>query len=146
MRNIKNPIDTQTVYEILDWTKTHTYYVQQLCNRVFSSSQKIASSENWKAQAHLLLKEQETVFFTYRNMLTNPQWQLLKAIAQEGEVYQPSAKNFLTKHGLGTSATVLRSLKTLMDYELIYKDFDEKGISYYSVYDVLFQRWTQTRL
>lgn len=139
----KKIIAPETAQEMIEWTNTHTYYVQQLCNRVFASTIKEVTPELWKHQALLLLKEQQPVFFTLRNMLTNPQWQMLKAIAHEKIVYQPTAKGFLTKYNLGTSATALRSLKTLTGYELVIKDFDAQGVSFYSVYDVFLQRWAE---
>lgn len=131
--------------EILEWSNVHTFYVQQLCNRLFAATSKKATSALWKQQAYQILKEQESIFFGYRNMLTNPQWQLLKAIAHEGIVYQPTSKGFLSKYQLGTSATVLRSLNTLQRYELVFNEFDRQGIQYYSVYDVFFQRWIEER-
>ncbi|RPH34113.1 MAG: ATP-binding protein [Bacteroidales bacterium] len=144
-RRYGKEIDQGLVDEILDWAKTHTFYVQQVCNQVFAASDKKVTHELVKAQLHLLLKEQETMFFTFRNMLTAPQWQLLKAVAHEGIVYQPTAKHFLARHHLNASATVLRSLKTLQEHELVYTDFDDEGRLYYSVYDVFFQRWAEGR-
>lgn len=139
----RKSIDPEIASEMIEWANTHTYYVQQLCNRVFAATIKEVTSELWKHQALMLLKEQESVFFTLRNMLTKPQWQLLKAMAHEKVVYQPTAKDFLAKYHLGTSATVLRSLKTLSDYELVIKEFDPSGVSYHSVYDVFLQRWAE---
>ncbi|MDP2887849.1 MAG: ATP-binding protein [Bacteroidota bacterium] len=139
----KKSVSIEIASQILDWSKTHTFYVQQLCNRVFASTIKEVTTESWKQQAHQLLTEQEPVFFILRNMLTKPQWRLLKAMAHDGIVYQPTAKAFLVKHHLGTSATVLRSLKTLMEYELIIKEFDADGSSFYGVYDVFLQRWVE---
>jgi len=144
-RNNKKEISPEIVGEIMNWTNSHTFYVQQLCNRIYSVTSEKVSDKNWREQAYLLLKEQETVFFSLRNMLTNPQWQLLKAIAHEGIVYQPTSKSFITKYGLGSSATVLRSLKSIQGYELVYNEFDADGASYYSVYDVFFQRWMEDR-
>ena len=77
--------------------------------------------------------------------MTTTQWNLLKAIAHEGIVTKPTANAFLQKHKLGGSATVLRSLKSLVLYELVYTEFTTEGEKYYSVYDVLFQRWSQAR-
>jgi len=142
-RKYKKDICTEIAGEILDWANTHTFYVQQLCNRVFSSTIKKVTDELWKHQARLLLDEQEPVFFTLRNMLTKPQWHLLKAVAHEGVVNQPTAKNFLVKYHLGTSATVLRSLNTLLNYELIIKEYDKNGVPFYCVYDVFLQRWAE---
>jgi hypothetical protein len=142
-RRYNKEIAPATAEEILEWSNNHTYYVQQVCNRVFAATPDKAKAENWQLQAYMLLKEQETVFFNYRNMLTNSQWSLLKAIAYDEVVYQPTSKDFLNRFRLGTSATVLRSLKALLGYELVYFDFDTKGSKYYSVYDIFFQRWIQ---
>lgn len=59
------------------------------------------------------------------------------------EAEKITSKAFLKQYGLSTSATVLRSIKTLQDYELVYEDYDDKGSKYYSVYDVWLQRWSQ---
>ncbi|MDD2564430.1 MAG: ATP-binding protein [Salinivirgaceae bacterium] len=138
-------IDIELVYEILHWSNLHTYYVQLIFNRLFSASGKHVTAEIWKEQAMKLLAEQEIVFIGYRNMLTNPQWQLLKAIAQDEQVYMPTAKDFINKHNLGSPATVLRSLKSLQNYELVYSDFDTNAQNYYTVYDILFSRWCSER-
>lgn len=138
-------IEGQIAEKILEWTEIHTFYVQQLCNRIFSSTVKKVTDESWKEQAYYLLKEQEPIFFSYRSMLTRGQWNLLKAIAREHKVYHPSSKDFLSKHHLSTSASVLRSLRSLTEYDLIYSDFDENGKVYYDVYDVYFKRWIQDK-
>ena len=139
-------ISAEITEEILKWTNVHTYYVQLACNNVFAETKSVVTEEIWKQQAVNILKEQEMFFFAYRNMLTKPQWNLLKAIAAEGVVYMPTSRFFLENYKLGTSATVLRSLNTLQGYELVYYDYDEKGEKYYSVYDVLFQRWCELRI
>ncbi|MFP4622440.1 MAG: AAA family ATPase [Bacteroidales bacterium] len=138
-------IEGQIAEKILEWTEIHTFYVQQLCNRIFSSTVKKVTDESWKEQAYYLLKEQEPIFFSYRSMLTRGQWNLLKAISREHKVYHPSSKDFLSKHHLSTSASVLRSLRSLTEYDLIYSDFDENGKVYYDVYDVYFKRWIQDK-
>ncbi len=134
-------ISEETVKEILDWTDLHTYYVQLLCNRVFLSSGRKVTNENWKDEAGKVLKEQEFVFFGYRDMLTRPQWDLLKAVAMEGRVYQPTSGDFVSRYILGNPATVLRSLNSLQKMELIYRETDINGKSYYGLYDILFRRW-----
>ena len=126
---------------MLKWTDLHTYYVQLLCNRVFLSTAKEITSEDWKEEAARILKEQEFVFFGYREILTKPQWRLLKAIAMSGRVYHPTSSEFMASYYLGSSATVLRSLHSLLSKELIFKENDEDGNPYYGVYDVLFSRW-----
>jgi hypothetical protein len=134
-------ISNEIAEEILIWGDRHTYYIQLICNRVFAATPKQVTSDIWKRQVYDLIKEQEIVFFGYRNMLTRNQWQLLKAIAQEGKVFQPTGKKFLGQYGLLNSASALRALQSLMKYELIFRDFDSEGTSFYGIYDVLFHKW-----
>lgn len=141
-REHSRQIDDATVDEVLNWTMGYTYYVQLLCNRIYLSSRRKISPDLWKDEAMRLLKEQEFVFYAYRDVLTPSQWKLLKAIAREGVVRTPTSHDFLSRHGLGTSATVLRSLKTLQKKELVFRDMDADGNPYFGVYDVLFSRWT----
>ena len=74
-------------------------------------------------------------------MLSPQQWKFLKACALDEKVYEPTAGKFINRHELGSPATVLRSLNSLLKKEMLYKHFDKDGRSYYSVYDVLFRRW-----
>lgn len=137
-------VSADVVDSMLQWTELHTYYVQLLCNRVFISSGKKITEDTWREEAGRMLKEQEFVFFGYRGMLTGAQWDLLKAIAREGRVYQPTSSAFITAHSLGNPSTVLRSLRALERMELIYREVDREGLPYYGVYDVLFARWMST--
>lgn len=121
--------------EMLKWTETYTYYVQLLSNRVFLTSRKSINSETWKEEATKILKEQEFVFFGYREMLSKPQWGLLKAIAMENNVYQPTSMDFIMRYSLGNASTVSRSLKSLEKRELIYRENDKEGTLYYGIYD-----------
>ncbi|HYQ57031.1 MAG TPA: P-loop NTPase fold protein [Draconibacterium sp.] len=139
----KKNILPETAGEILEWTNIHTYYVQLLCNRVFVNSGKNIKTEMWQEEALKILKEQEYVFFGYRDMLTKQQWNLLKAVATDGKVYNITSKDFMQDHKLGSPSTVNRSVNSLLKKELIFKEHSSDGRSYYSVYDVLFQRWIQ---
>lgn len=127
--------------EILNWGQIYTYYIQLICNRTFTGSSDRVTSEIWKDQVFQILKEQEIIFLGYRNLLTNNQWSLLKSIAKEDKLYKPTNKFFISKNGLSSSSIVLRSLESLMKYDLVFKDFDKEGKEYYSVYDVFFQKW-----
>lgn len=139
----KRNISSAVTKEILGWTQGHTYYVQLVCNRIFRSGITEITRETWMEEAFELLKEQEVVFINYRDLLTSLQWQLLKAVAAEEKVTAPTSKEFVSKHHLGSPSTVIRSLKSLTGNGMIYKDYTPDGSSYYSVYDVLFQRWVQ---
>jgi AAA+ ATPase superfamily predicted ATPase len=140
----RKKISREVIREILDWTDVHTYYVQLLCNRLYTSRSGSISSGTLYDEAEKLLKEQEYVFFGYRDMLTSQQWKVLKAVAAEGEVYSPFSMNFINKYGLGNPASVRRSIESLQGKELIFRQFDDRGVNYYGVYDLLFRRWIET--
>ncbi len=128
---------------ILKWADYHTFYVQLICNRIFLTAEKKITDETWREEGDRLLKEQEPVFFNYRNMLTRPQWDILKATALEGLLYEPTGIEFVMKYSLGNPSTVLRSLDALIRMELIYYDFNREGKKYYAINDLLFRRWME---
>lgn len=137
-------ISPEVSLQILTWTETHTYYVQQLCNRLFATGKKVVTEKEWRIQASQLIKEQEILFFSFRSMLSKNQWALLKAIAGEGAVYQLTSHDFINKYNLSSSATILKALTRLIDTGLVYKDYNADGEAYYSVYDVFFKRWSES--
>jgi len=136
-------IEDSVIESILNWADCHTYYVQLTCNRIYLTAEKIIKDETWREEADRLLKEQEPVFFNYRNMLTRPQWDTLKATALEGILYEPTGIEFVLKYSLGNPSTVLRSLEALSRMELIYFDFNTEGKKYYAINDLLFRRWME---
>ena len=89
------------------------------------------------------MNENETVFFNYRDVLTKNQWAVLKAIAMENILTSPTSKNFILKYSLSSSASIIQSLNSLIDKEMVYYDFDKTGTKYYCVYDLLLQRYLQ---
>jgi hypothetical protein len=141
----KKEIRKEIVAEMLEWTNVHTYFVQLLCNRVFINSGEKVTTESWQNEALKLINEQQPIFLGYRDILTREQWKLLKAIAHHGEAYSLTSKDFIQKFSLGSSATVIRSIKSLLSKSFIYSRYDSDGKLYYSVYDILFQRWIQNQ-
>lgn len=136
-------IDDKIIDNILDWADCHTYYVQLICNRVYVTGATNIEEKTWKEEAGRLLDEQEPVFFNYRNMLTGPQWDLLKATALEGKLYEPTGMDFVMKYSLGNPSTVLRSLDALNRMEIIYFDYNSDGKKYHAINDLLFRRWME---
>ncbi|REG88416.1 hypothetical protein C8N25_10931 [Algoriphagus antarcticus] len=131
--------------EILIWTKCRTYYVQHLCNRLFQLIKKIYGQGDWQDCAQKILKEQEVFFFHFRSLLSKQQWRLLVAIAKTGVVFAPTSKDFISKNKLGSAATVFKSIDSLLEKEMIFKEIDQRGAPFYQSYDVFFERWIQGR-
>jgi len=140
----KRQIAPDAIAFILEWTRQHTYYTQALCNKIFATGLKKISLQSAQQCAAVLLLENEPVFYQYRTLLTPKQWLLLRAIAGEDKVYQPSAGHFIQKYQLGTPANVQRSLEALLTKEMVYKQKDEKSF-YYRVYDCFLARWLEKK-
>ena len=132
-------IDEKTTEKILELTRSHTYYVQYLCNRLYEINAGTGNRIDDKKVTEVLitiLRENESYYYGYRNLLTEQQYTLLKAIGKQDGVSQPSSKEFITKYKLGTTSTVSAAIKSLLNKELIFR---ENGT--YQVYDVFFSLW-----
>jgi len=135
-------IDDNQIHHILDWTKMHTYYTQYFCNLLFQYSPNHVTDSNIEDIKQQIFRSNESTYYLFRNLLTSAQWDLLKAIAMENEMLQPTASDIRTKYDLGASSTVSRSLDALLEKEMIYKNVTSEKISY-EVYDVFLSRWLQ---
>ena len=70
--------------------------------------------------------------------LTDNQFSLLKAIAQERKVGQPTAQEFIQKYNLPGASSVQIALETLVNKEFVYSLPDG-----YIIYDRFFDLWLQ---
>ncbi len=135
-------ISTDSVSFILDWTKQHTFYTQYFCNFLYALNIKqIALGDVQKAAIEILIQN-ESIYYQYRNLLTDSQWNLLQAVANENKLFKAHSKKFIDKYKLGTSSMVTRGLESLLQKEMIYYN---AGVEqpYYEVYDKFLMRWLQ---
>jgi len=140
----KRQIHDEALKAILDWTKTHTFYTQNLCNILFSMKTNIIDIQVVKnAMAHIL-NENESYFFQYRQLLTPAQWNYLIAVAKENEVSQITAQDFISKYNIGTPANSKRILNSLIEKELILENKSQEKVVY-QIYDVFFSRWLEAK-
>lgn len=131
-------ISDDAVSEILTRTRRHTYYVQFLCNRLFSSGTTEINIETVRHGYSDILHENEVFYSEYRSLLTKPQWDLLIALAKEEGIENVTTSSFLKTHDLSNPSTVRRGIDSLSEKKLIYR----KDMKYY-VYDVFFARWLE---
>ncbi|MDR1023766.1 MAG: ATP-binding protein [Prevotellaceae bacterium] len=129
-------IEEELVKEALEYYRIHTFYVQYFFNKLFENSGKSATKEHVEYVHRLILEEREAIYYTYRNLLTSYQFLLLKAIACEDGISQPTASDFIAKYSLKQGSSVNRALAALIDREMVY----EEGGTFH-VYDVFFSKW-----
>ena len=116
----------------------HESYREFIANQMDSHGRKIAADD---IDYILSWCRRHTLFYTFRDLLTMPQWQLLSSIAKEETVYNPMSAAFISAYKLGSAGTVKRSLESLLTREMIYREHDENGKGYYQVYDLFLSRW-----
>ncbi|MFP4023438.1 MAG: AAA family ATPase [Thiohalospira sp.] len=130
-------IEQEAINRIFDWTNLQTYYVQLVCNRLYSSYENI-SMELVNDTFLKILEEEQTVFSNYRNLLTFVQWRVLVALSKDAPVSEPTSGSFLRKHNISSTSTMSTAIKALQEKELIIK---LKG--QYIIHDTLLMRWIQ---
>ncbi|MEO8147670.1 MAG: ATP-binding protein [Bacteroidia bacterium] len=135
----KRKIREEDIKYMIEWTRNHTYYVQALCSELYETHEKIITRDIIHHAMHELLLKNENIYFSYRNLLTSQQWNLLEALAKEDGVKNILAQSFLRKHKLSATSSVKTTLKALVDREMIVQDDDGT----YHVYDVFFSRWLE---
>lgn len=139
VKNGKTIHDTH-IHNILTWTDTYTYYTQYFCNRLYDTVQKETTDQDLEDTKDIILRQQEPSFLTIRRLLSTHQWQLLRAIALEHSITQPTANEFRLKHSLSGPSTIITSLKALIENELIYEKLSKEKTEYI-VYDIFLERW-----
>ena len=136
-------IDDDALEFILEWTRCHTFYVQYLCHRLFRDAGRKITLADVRLSCAEILREGMNGLLERRNLLTDKQWQFLKAVAKEGSVAQPTAGSFLNKYKLGTAAAVKRIVTSLVEKELLLETLSLEGKSY-CVYNVFLSRWLES--
>jgi uncharacterized protein len=134
----KQQVTHELAASLLDQLRHHTFYVQFFFNRLYESGIKKPEWKDAESLLEKIIKEREHVFYDYRNLLTTNQFLLLQAIAREKKISQPTSQEFIETHRLGQPSSVNRSLKALLEKEMIYQ---EQGVYY--VYDVFFSKWLE---
>ena len=131
-------ISVEDVEYILNWTKNHTFFVQYVCNKLFSSGINDINLKLVKHTQYSILKENEDSYNQIKILLPKNQWNLLKAISLEDGIEQISAQSFIRQHNLSSPSSIALALKALLHKELV-TFIDEK----YQLENVFLQRWIE---
>ena len=132
-------IRPEALDRIAGYTQLHTFYVQLLCNRLFSTCKNVGTDEVDKL-LYTILRENEPIYASYLNLLTISQYRTLRAIALEGVVENPTAGSFLAKHQLGAASSVSQAVSSLTRKEFIHNDSGRL-----SVQDKFLAQWIRTK-
>lgn len=114
----------------------HTWYIQCIMNRIYEANTNVDSIEQVNAAILSILAGREPQFESLSQFFTGNQFSLLKAIAKEGIVAQPTAGRFIKSHNLSGASSTKAALKVLEDKELVYRK--PEG---YIIYDRFMDLW-----
>ena len=114
----------------------HTWYVQCIMNRLYETEKTVESIEQVNDALLSILQGREPQFESLVQFFTENQFTLLKAIAKEGIVAQPTSGKFIKEHNLSGASSAKAALKVLEEKELVYKT--DTG---YVIYDRLMDLW-----
>jgi hypothetical protein len=131
-------IDDVSIDKVFNWTRLHTYYVQYVCNHLYEKTENTIGEEQVNNVFHQIITDYEPQYINYRNLLPPHQFRLLKAIAVQDGVTQPTSGEFVRKNDLTSPSSVSTSLKALAEKEMIVNDLNR-----WNVYDVFFSRWLE---
>jgi AAA+ ATPase superfamily predicted ATPase len=112
-------IDDETAKYIYEIGNGITYNIQYLCHKLFSEQEKRITSDLAKKLLNEILKENEVVYFNYRELLTSLQYQILKAVAKEFHVEKPYSIQFLSKYKLDSSSSARTAINALIEKGLL---------------------------
>ena len=124
--------------EIYKRFEGHTWYVQCIMNRLYEMGETVDNSAQLNSAIISILKGREAQYESMTQFFTANQMNLLKAIAEEGTVAQPTSGKFIKAHRLPGASSVKVALKTLVDKELVYRKTEG-----YVVYDRFMSLWLQ---
>lgn len=131
-------LDRQVFHDLYERFDGYTGYIQSVLNRLYEKSRKATTSAQLLDAIRLVILGKATQYESLVQFLTDNQFSLLKAIAQERKVSQPTAQEFIRKYSLSGASSVQSALETLVNKELVY--FLPDG---YIIYDRFFDLWLQ---
>jgi len=135
-------ISRENLKFIFDITKNHPYYTQMLCWELWEScfSKREILREDIEQTLQIVLDHQGEYFITLWNNFSPHQRLLLLALAQ-GSSANVFSKDFIKRFGLGTASSVQKSLRRLIELEIV-----DKVNDIYEISDVFFEHWLKERV
>lgn len=118
----------------------HTWYVQNLLNRLYGYNQDV-DLELVTYATEQIIAEQSYSYASLLKAYSAGNVRLLKAIACEGCVKEVLSGEFISKHKLRAASSVSSSLKKLVDHELVYQTTDG-----YIIYDRFMGEWLRMQV
>lgn len=136
-KNLK--ISEDTFNAMYDRFEGHTWYIQNLLNRLYAYGEEV-NLESVEFAINQVVSEYSYSYIDLLNSLTASNVRLIEAIASEECVKEIYAGEFISKYKLTGASSVSASLTKLEENEIVYKS--ENG---YIIYDRFMSEWLRKR-
>lgn len=135
-------LDINAFVRMYDHLEGHTWYVQMLLNEMFSAldTGKTADTQTLNEALQTILRLNRRSYEENLKRLTNPQKEVLIAIAKEYKAKGITSGAFLRRHGLKSSSSTQSALRWLYENEVVTRENDE-----YYVTNRFFGIWLSNR-
>lgn len=126
--------------EIYDKFDGFTFYVQRLCNSIFSLTPPEGSAHRdmMTESLSVILYSYDTLFRERLYTLSTRQKELLFAIAAEGRVSKINSVEFIQSHSLSSASAVQTAMKALLRMDIV-----EKSMGEVYIVDKFFSLWVK---
>ena len=137
-KNEGRKIDKETASSIVDICEHHPYYVQYLCYIIWENTKTGEAIDRGKVETgiNVLLEWTSPTYEATWGLLTTKQKKVLETIAKMSEEEKMFSAELIDRFALGTPSSLQRSLKSLVDKDLVDKEKDK-----YTIIDLFLKKW-----
>jgi len=142
-KKAERDIDKEIASSIVEICEHHPYYVQYLCYIIWENTKPGETIDNEKVTEgiNVLLDWTSPTYEATWGLLTTVQKKVLETIARKAEEERMFSADVINRFGLGTASALQRSLKSLIDKDLIDKEDDN-----YTIIDLFLKKWINKKL
>jgi len=132
----KKSISDTLVSHILSLCLGHTYYIQAICNLIYSQNTIPKTVEEFEKIYIDFISEKQVFYAELPHRLTKHQFTTTKAIASLGKAKGLTSRAFMTKAEIGSPGTMQSVINALKEKQVIIKEGDA-----YRLYDVYLEHY-----
>ncbi|MBR5674336.1 MAG: ATP-binding protein [Muribaculaceae bacterium] len=132
----RGSLDHDIFMLLYDRFEGHTWYIQSVLNRLYDTCLHVRGIKEVNRETVHLVESRSPQYESLAQFLSSNQFNLLKAIASEGVVKEPTGSRFIREHNMASASIVQSALRALVEKEIVYRT--PRG---YIVYDRFMSIW-----
>lgn len=132
----KKPVSDTLISHILDLCHGHTYYIQAICNLIYSQKTIPKTIVEFEKIFLDFILEKQVFYAELPRRLTRHQFSTTKAIASLGKAEGITTREFMAKAEISSPGTMQSVIKALKEKQVIIKEGNA-----YRLYDVFLEHY-----